>query len=338
MLVATFFMSVCVAEISFPESILTFTDQEWLIDLWPKAYRYNIQVGLCALIVPAFKIQKDFAIRALETLCRIGIGGMFIFASIFKIQNPHEFAVLVAQYQFFPALHLEFLNNFFALVYPQFELWFGLAMIVSPFVRESALAIFWMFVSFIIALGWALYHDPLACHTQEQEPDFYLEGFQVINTSLCYIEQDGKYLLLHRIKKKNDINKDKWIGIGGKFEENESPEDCIIREAREETGLTIVPKYRGIVTFISDGMNETEFMHLFTSKEFSGTVRECDEGVLEWVPKEDVIKLPHWDGDMIFLSLLNQDVPFFSLKLTYRGSTLVEAILDGKNVDYRDFI
>ncbi|MBQ3840011.1 MAG: 8-oxo-dGTP diphosphatase [Fibrobacter sp.] len=160
----------------------------------------------------------------------------------------------------------------------------------------------------------------------------------MINTSLCYIEQDGKYLLLHRIKKKNDINKDKWIGIGGKFEENESPEDCIIREAREETGLTIVPKYRGIVTFISDGMNETEFMHLFTSKEFSGTVRECDEGVLEWVPKEDVIKLPHWDGDMIFLSLLNQDVPFFSLKLTYRGSTLVEAILDGKNVDYRDFI
>ena len=118
----------------------------------------------------------------------------------------------------------------------------------------------------------------------------------MINTSLCYIEQDGKYLLLHRIKKKKDINKDKWIGIGGKFEENESPEDCIIREAREETGLTIVPKYRGIVTFISDGMNETEFMHLFTAKEFSGTVRECDEGVLEWVSKEDVIKLPTGTG------------------------------------------
>ena len=104
-------------------------------------------------------IQKDFAIRALETLCRIGIGGMFIFASIFKIQDPHQFATLVAQYQFFSALHVDFVNNFFALVYPQFELWFGLAMIVSPFVKESAFAIFWMFVSFIIALAWALWND-----------------------------------------------------------------------------------------------------------------------------------------------------------------------------------
>ena len=165
LLIASFFVSVCVAEISFPESLLNFTDKEWVLDIWPKAYRYNIHVGLVALVIaigfilPAFKIQKDFALRAFETLCRIGIGGMFIFASIFKIQNPHEFAVLVAQYQFFPALHLEFLNNFFALVYPQFELWFGIAMIVSPFVRESALAIFGMFVSFIIALSWALYHD-----------------------------------------------------------------------------------------------------------------------------------------------------------------------------------
>ena len=111
------------------------------------------------LIFPAIKIQRDFAIRALETLCRIGIGGMFIFASIFKIQDPHQFATLVAQYQFFSALHLDFVNNFFALVYPQFEFWFGLAMIVSPFVRESAFAIFWMFVSFIIALAWALWND-----------------------------------------------------------------------------------------------------------------------------------------------------------------------------------
>ena len=159
----------------------------------------------------------------------------------------------------------------------------------------------------------------------------------MINTSLCYIEQDGKYLLLHRVKKKKDINKDKWIGIGGKFEENESPEDCIIREALEETGLTIIPKYRGIVTFISDGMNETEFMHLFTAKEFSGNLKECDEGVLEWIPKEEVIKLPHWDGDIIFLALLNQEAPFFSLKLTYRKDVLVEAILDGKAVRYQDY-
>ena len=159
----------------------------------------------------------------------------------------------------------------------------------------------------------------------------------MINTSLCYIEQDGKYLLLHRVKKKNDINKDKWIGIGGKFEEGESPEDCIVREALEETGLTILPKYRGIVTFISDGMNETEFMHLFTATQFSGEIKECDEGTLEWIPKEDVAKLPHWDGDMIFLALLNQEVPFFSLKLTYKGPTLVSAILNGKPVNYKDY-
>ena len=165
LLVASLFIAFGVAEISFPESFLTFTDQDWLLDIWPKAYRYNIHVGVAAcaicglLIIPAYKLQKDFAVRALEMLCRIGIGGMFIFASIFKIQDPHQFAVLVTQYQLFPAFHMEFVNNFFALVYPQFEFWFGLAMIVSPFVKESAFAIFWMFVSFIIALSWALWHD-----------------------------------------------------------------------------------------------------------------------------------------------------------------------------------
>lgn len=163
--VASILVAIGVAEISFPESFLTFTDQDWLIDLWPKAYRYNIHVGLVAIViatglcVPAYKLQKDFAIRALETLFRIGIGGMFIFASIFKIQDPHQFATLVAQYQFFSALHVDFANNFFALVYPQFELWFGLAMIFTPWVKESAFAIFWMFVSFIIALAWALWND-----------------------------------------------------------------------------------------------------------------------------------------------------------------------------------
>lgn len=162
---ASILVAIGVAEISFPESFLTFTDQDWLIDLWPKAYRYNIHVGLAAIViatglcVPAYKLQKDFAIRALETLFRVGIGGMFIFASIFKIQDPHQFATLVAQYQFFSALHVDFANNFFALVYPQFELWFGLAMIFTPFVKESAFAIFWMFVSFIIALAWALWND-----------------------------------------------------------------------------------------------------------------------------------------------------------------------------------
>ncbi|MCQ2060957.1 MAG: hypothetical protein MJY47_05145 [Fibrobacter sp.] len=163
--IAAFFVTFGVAEISFPESFLTFTDQDWLIDIWPKAYRYNIHVGVgavivaCGFIIPAYFIAKDFATKALEMLCRFGIGGMFIFASIFKIQDPHQFATLVAQYQFFSALHLDFLNNFFALIYPQFEFWFGLAMIFTPFVRESAFAIFWMFISFIIALAWALAND-----------------------------------------------------------------------------------------------------------------------------------------------------------------------------------
>ena len=158
-------------------------------------------------------------------------------------------------------------------------------------------------------------------------------------TTLCYIEKDEKYLMLHRVKKENDCNKDKWIGIGGKFEEKESPEDCIRREVMEETGLTLVhPRYRGIVTFISDGMQETEFMHLFTATEFAGTIKECDEGTLEWVPKEDVIRLPHWDGDLIFLALLERGEPFFSLKLTYAGSTLTEALLNEKPVFVKDFI
>ena len=159
--VATILVAIGVAEISFPESFLTFTDQDWLMEIWPKAYRYNLHVGLAAIIiatgicVPAYRLQKDFAIRALETLFRVGIGGMFIFASLFKIQDPKQFAVLVAQYQFLP----DFVNNFFALVYPQFEFWFGLALIVTPFTKECSLAIFGMFVSFIIALIWALALD-----------------------------------------------------------------------------------------------------------------------------------------------------------------------------------
>ena len=152
------------------------------------------------------------------------------------------------------------------------------------------------------------------------------------NTTLCHIEKDGKYLMLHRVKKKNDVNRDKWVGIGGKFEDGESPEDCVIREALEETGLTLhSPAYRGIVTFVSDRF-ETEWMHLFTATEFTGTIRECDEGNLEWIEKEKLLQLPMWEGDKIFLELLDENGPFFSLKLVYEGETLTEAVLNGKKI------
>ena len=153
----------------------------------------------------------------------------------------------------------------------------------------------------------------------------------MLNTTLCYIEQDGKYLMLHRVKK-NDINHDKWIGIGGKFEDKESPEDCALREVREETGLTLTSyAYRGLVTFVSD-QYETEYMHLFTADGFTGELIDCDEGTLEWVDKALVPTLPTWAGDRIFLDLLARDVPFFSLKLEYVGDTLVRAVLDGKEL------
>ena len=152
----------------------------------------------------------------------------------------------------------------------------------------------------------------------------------MINTTLCYIEKDGKYLMLHRIKKKNDLNHDKWIGVGGKFIDKESPEDCLIREALEETGLTLTDyEYRGIVTFISD-MYETEYMHLFKATGFSGQIKECDEGVLEWIEKDKLRSIPQWEGDKIFLDLLDKDVPFFSLKLQYEGDFLRLVVLNGK--------
>ena len=148
------------------------------------------------------------------------------------------------------------------------------------------------------------------------------------NTTLCYIEQDGKYLMLHRVKKENDLNHDKWIGIGGKFEDRESPEDCILREAREETGLNLTHlEYRGIVTFISDRW-PTEYMHLFWADEFTGDLRDCDEGVLEWIPKARLHAIPQWEGDRIFLRLLEERAPFFSLKLVYQGDRLMEAVLN----------
>ncbi len=150
------------------------------------------------------------------------------------------------------------------------------------------------------------------------------------NTTLCYIERDGAYLMLHRVKKEHDENRDKWIGVGGKFEDKESPEDCLLREVREETGLTLTRyAYRGIVTFVSD-LWPTEYMHLFTADGFTGDLRACDEGDLEWVPKERIADLPIWAGDKIFLRLLTEDVPFFSLKLCYEGERLVRAVLDGR--------
>lgn len=152
------------------------------------------------------------------------------------------------------------------------------------------------------------------------------------NTTLCYIEKDGKYLMLHRTKKENDLNQDKWIGVGGKFEDKESPEECVTREALEETGLTLTEfDYRGIVTFVSDKW-ETEYMHLFVGKAFTGDIKECDEGVLEWVEKKKVKELTLWEGDKIFLDLMEKEVPFFSLKLVYEGDALLEAVLDGKKI------
>jgi 8-oxo-dGTP diphosphatase len=150
------------------------------------------------------------------------------------------------------------------------------------------------------------------------------------NTTLCYIRRGGDTLLLHRVKKENDENRDKWVGIGGKFEEGESPEDCLLREVREETGLTLDSwRYRGLVTFVSDEWG-TEYMNLFTSDAFHGTLTDCDEGVLEWLPWERLPQLPIWEGDKIFLRLIDEAAPFFSLKLRYVGDRLAEAVLNGK--------
>lgn len=149
-------------------------------------------------------------------------------------------------------------------------------------------------------------------------------------TTLCYVEKDDAYLMMHRISKKNDVNKDKWIGIGGHFEEGESPEECLLREAYEETGFTLTSyRFRGIVTFTQEGYG-TEYMCLYTADGFTGEMKTCEEGTLEWVPKKELLKLNLWVGDLIFLKLLFDEAPFFSLKLTYKGDELTEAVLDGK--------
>ena len=151
-------------------------------------------------------------------------------------------------------------------------------------------------------------------------------------TTLCYIEKDDSYLMMHRTVKKNDVNKDKWIGIGGKFEGEESPDECLLREAKEETGLTLTSwQCRGVVTFLNDTC-EGEYMYLFTADGFEGEMTQCDEGDLQWVEREFLNALPKWEGDQIFLDLLWQNAPFFLLTLRYHGDTLVEAILNGEKI------
>lgn len=159
------------------------------------------------------------------------------------------------------------------------------------------------------------------------------------NTTLCHIEKDGKYLMLHRTKKQNDLNQDKWVGIGGKFEDKESPEECNRREVFEETGLTLnSADYRGIVTFVSDKW-ETEYMHIFRTSDFKGTIKECDEGELCWIDINEIYNLPIWVGDKIFLKLIeDSSVPFFSLKLCYIGDLLSEAVLNDQKINIGDFI
>ncbi len=155
---------------------------------------------------------------------------------------------------------------------------------------------------------------------------------QAINSTLIYIERGSEYLMLHRTKKEGDLNRDKWIGVGGKFERDESPEECMLREAREETGLTLTSwRYRGVVTFVSDRW-PTEYMHLFTADGWSGEARECDEGELEWIDKRALLQLRLWEGDKIFLRLLAEEAPFFSLKLRYEGERLAEAKLNGRQL------
>lgn len=151
-------------------------------------------------------------------------------------------------------------------------------------------------------------------------------------TTLCYIQRGYDYLMLHRVKKENDVNKDKWIGIGGRIEDGETPEECVLREVMEETGLTLTDyRYRGIVRFRSD-QYEAEDMHLYTAIGFEGELTKCDEGVLEWIDRDDLYNLPLWEGDKLFLGLIRTNVDFFDLLLQYNGNKLVSASLNGEKI------
>lgn len=154
-------------------------------------------------------------------------------------------------------------------------------------------------------------------------------------TTLCYLEKDGCYLMLHRTAREHDVNRDKWIGVGGHFEKNESPEECLMREVKEETGYTLTDyRFRGLVTFCTETL--CEYMCLYTVDGFTGVPIECDEGTLEWVPKEKVLDLNIWEGDKIFFYLLREEVPFFTLKLVYREDILTEAVLNGAAMELFD--
>ena len=159
--------------------------------------------------------------------------------------------------------------------------------------------------------------------------------FPIFSTTLCYLEREDAYLMLHRIKKQDDYNHDKWVGVGGKFERFESPEDCLVREVREETGLTLTRyRARGLLTFVWGNM--TEFIHLYTADRWEGEMIRgdaCAEGELQWVQKSEVQKLPIWEGDKLFFRLLEEEHPYFSLKLVYDGDTLKQAVLDEKCTD-----
>ena len=158
----------------------------------------------------------------------------------------------------------------------------------------------------------------------------------MLNSTLCYLENGrGEYLMLHRVKKEHDVNHDKWIGVGGKFEGDESPDECLLREVREETGLTLTRwRFRGVVTFLTNGGWEGEFMYLFTADGWTGELaRDCAEGELEWVPRDRVGELPLWEGDHIFLRLLAEDAPPFLLTLEYRGNALIRAVLNGQRLN-----